>query len=447
MDSILIIDDEPQIRKLLSRMMELEGYEVFQAADCQSTLKQLKLHNPQVVLCDVFLPDGNGVDLVATIKKLYPEREVILLTAHGNIPDGVQAIKNGAFDYITKGDDNNKIIPLISRAMEQAKRNIGEKARPEEPQAYSFETIKGKSASMQQAVALAQKVAATDVTVLLTGETGTGKEVFAQAIHRNSLRKDNAFIAVNCSAFSKDLLESEIFGHKAGSFTGAVKDKKGLFEVADNGTIFLDEIGEMAFELQAKLLRVLEAGEYIKIGDTKPTRVNVRIISATNRNLKKEIEQGHFREDLFYRLSVFQIHLPPLRERKEDIEILADTFIRIFSKKLGKQVEGMTPEFFSALKAADWKGNIRELRNVIERSMIVCDRQLTLQDLPIEIQNSRLENASGESNNYSEFEMSAMEKRHIAKVLQYTKGNKTEASRLLKIGLTTLYRKIEEYGI
>lgn len=447
MDSILIVDDEPQIRKLLSRMMELEGYEVFQAADCQSALKQLKLHNPQVVLCDVFLPDGNGVDLVTTIKKLYPEQEVILLTAHGNIPDGVQAIKNGAFDYITKGDDNNKIIPLISRAMEQAKRNIGEKARPEEPQAYSFETIKGKSISMQQAVALAQKVAATDVTVLLTGETGTGKEVFAQAIHRNSLRKDNAFIAVNCSAFSKDLLESEIFGHKAGSFTGAVKDKKGLFEVADNGTIFLDEIGEMAFELQAKLLRVLEAGEYIKIGDTKPTRVNVRIISATNRNLKKEIEQGHFREDLFYRLSVFQIHLPPLRERKGDIGILADTFIRVFSKKLGKQVEGMTPEFFSALKAADWKGNIRELRNVIERSMIVCDRQLTLQDLPLEIQNNCQENASGESSNYSEFEMAAMEKRHIAKVLQYTKGNKTEASRLLKIGLTTLYRKIEEYGI
>ena len=421
MDSILIIDDEPQIRKLLSRMMELEGYEVFQAADCQSTLKQLKLHNPQVVLCDVFLPDGNGVDMVTTIKKLYPELEVILLTAHGNIPDGVQAIKNGAFDYITKGDDNNKIIPLISRA------------------------IKGKSEGMQQAVALARKVSATDVTVLLTGETGTGKEVFAQAIHRNSLRKENAFVAVNCSAFSKDLLESEIFGHKAGSFTGAMKDKKGLFEVADNGTIFLDEIGEMAFELQAKLLRVLEAGEYIKIGDTKPTKVNVRVISATNRDLKKEIEQGNFREDLYYRLSVFQIHLPPLRERKEDIELLAESFIQLFSKKLGKQVEGMAPEFLKALKAADWRGNIRELRNVIERSMIVCDKQLTLQDLPIEIQNARQEDYSGK--NYSEFELAAMEKRHIAKVLQHTKGNKTEASRLLKIGLTTLYRKIEEYGI
>ena len=231
MDSILIIDDEPQIRKLLSRMMELEGYEVFQAADCQSTLKQLKLHNPQVVLCDVFLPDGNGVDMVTTIKKLYPELEVILLTAHGNIPDGVQAIKNGAFDYITKGDDNNKIIPLISRAMAQAKKNVGEKVKTEETQSFSFDAIKGKSEGMQQAVALARKVSATDVTVLLTGETGTGKEVFAQAIHRNSLRKENAFVAVNCSAFSKDLLESEIFGHKAGSFTGAMKDKKGLFEV------------------------------------------------------------------------------------------------------------------------------------------------------------------------------------------------------------------------
>ena len=283
------------------------------------------------------------------------------------------------------------------------------------------------------------------MTVLLTGETGTGKEVFAQAIHQASKRKSQAFVAVNCSAFSKDLLESELFGHKAGSFTGATKDKKGLFEVADNGTIFLDEIGEMAFELQAKLLRVLEAGEYIKIGDTKPTKVNVRVISATNRDLKKEIEAGNFREDLYYRLSVFQIHIPPLRERKEDIELLANSFIRQFSIKLGKQVEGMAPDFLEALKAADWKGNIRELRNVIERSLIICDRQLTRQDLPIDMQNQATEQAS--CKNYSEFELAAMEKHHITKVLQYTKGNKTEASRLLKIGLTTLYRKIEEYGI
>ena len=386
------------------------------------------------------------VDLVSSVKKTAPNVEIILLTAHGNIPDGVQAIKNGAFDYITKGDDNNKIIPLVSRAVEKARMNVRlEKLEKKVGHTYSFDSVLGDSKALKDAVSLARKVSGTDVPVLLTGETGTGKEVFAQAIHRNSLRKENAFVAVNCSAFSKDLLESEIFGHKAGSFTGAMKDKKGLFEVADNGTIFLDEIGEMAFELQAKLLRVLEAGEYIKIGDTKPTKVNVRVISATNRDLKKEIEQGNFREDLYYRLSVFQIHLPPLRERKEDIELLAESFIQLFSKKLGKQVEGMAPEFLKALKAADWRGNIRELRNVIERSMIVCDKQLTLQDLPIEIQNARQEDYSGK--NYSEFELAAMEKRHIAKVLQHTKGNKAEASRLLKIGLTTLYRKIEEYGI
>lgn len=445
MDSILIIDDEPQIRKLLSRIMELEGYEVWQAADCQSTLKQLKLHRPQVALCDVFLPDGNGVELVSTIKRLYPEIEVILLTAHGNIPDGVQAIKNGAFDYITKGDDNNKIIPLISRAMEQAKKNIGENVSKDVSVIGTFDMILGKSACLQEAVKLAQKVAATDVTVLLTGETGTGKEVFAQAIHYNSRRRERAFMAVNCSAFSKDLLESELFGHKAGAFTGAVKDKKGLFEVADNGTIFLDEIGEMAYDLQAKLLRVLETGEYIKIGDTKPTKVDLRIISATNRDLKKEVVEGHFREDLYYRLSVFQIHLPPLRERREDIELLARFFVRLFSRKLNKEIGSITPGYLNVLQTNEWKGNIRELRNVIERSMIVCDGQLTVEDLPFELQNTHVADAG--SLNYPEFELAAVEKRHIARVLQYTRGNKTEASRLLKIGLTTLYRKIEEYGL
>lgn len=441
MDRLLIIDDEPMIRKLLSRMMELEGYEVLQATDFSSGLKLLKQHLPQVILCDVFLPDGNGVDMVPEIKKIHAECEVILLTAHGNIPDGVQAIKNGAFDYITKGDDHNKIIPIISRAMQQAKKNQGKIAVPA---SYSFESIQGNSPSVQQAVSLAQKVARTDVTVLLTGETGTGKEVFAQAIHRASLREKGEFIAINCSAFGKDLLESELFGYKAGSFTGAIKDKKGLFEVADHGTLFLDEIGEMAFELQAKLLRVLETGEYIKIGDTKPTQVNVRIISATNRDPKKEIEKGNFREDLYYRLSVFQIHLPPLRERKEDIELLTTVFLNQLSAKLNKTVTGMTPEFLATLKNAEWKGNIRELRNTIERSVIVCDKQLTLQDLPLELQNVTMES---DGKNVSDFELATIERRHIAKVLQYTNGNKTEASRLLKIGLTTLYRKIEEYKI
>ena len=447
MSKILIIDDEVQIRTLLTRMMELEGYDVCQAGDCRAALKQLELQNPDVVLCDVFLPDGNGVDLVLDIKKAAPNVEVILLTAHGNIPDGVQAIKNGAFDYITKGDDNNKIIPLISRAVEKARMNVRlEKLEKKVGQTYSFDSILGESKVLKDAVSLAQKVSGTDVPVLLTGETGTGKEVFAQAIHYSSKRARQNFVAVNCSSFSKELLESEMFGHKAGSFTGALKDKKGLFEEANNGTIFLDEIGEMAFELQAKLLRILETGEYIKIGDTKPTRVNVRIIAATNRNLSQEIVAGRFREDLFYRLSVFQIHLPPLRERAGDIRLLAKAFIKSFAEQLARPVVEIAPAFLEALDSQPWKGNIRELRNVIERSMIVCESgYLDIADLPFDIQNAHYEHSNDSSP--GSFELSAMERRHIARVLEYTKGNKTEAARLLKIGLTTLYRKIEEYKI
>ena len=447
MSKILIIDDEVQIRTLLTRMMELEGYDVCQAGDCRAALKQLELQNPDVVLCDVFLPDGNGVDLVLAIKKAAPNVEVILLTAHGNIPDGVQAIKNGAFDYITKGDDNNKIIPLIRRAVEKARMNVRlEKLEKKVGQTYSFDSILGESKVLKDAVSLAQKVSGTDVPVLLTGETGTGKEVFAQAIHYSSKRARQNFVAVNCSSFSKELLESEMFGHKAGSFTGALKDKKGLFEEANNGTIFLDEIGEMAFELQAKLLRILETGEYIKIGDTKPTRVNVRIIAATNRNLSQEIVAGRFREDLFYRLSVFQIHLPPLRERAGDIRLLAKAFIKSFAEQLARPVVEIAPAFLEALDSQPWKGNIRELRNVIERSMIVCESgYLDIADLPFDIQNAHYEHSNDSSP--GSFELSAMERRHIARVLEYTKGNKTEAARLLKIGLTTLYRKIEEYKI
>lgn len=440
MIQILVIDDEDPIRNLLARMIELEGYKVWKASDCQSALKLLKAQPFDVVLCDVFLPDGNGVDFIREIKKHRPEAEVILLTAHGNIPDGVQAIKNGAFDYITKGDDNRKIIPTISRAVDEVEKKKGKVAPPV---SYSFESIIGSSNGLKQAVALARKVADTDVPVLLTGETGTGKEVFSHAIHYASPRSQYPIMAINCSAFSKDLLESELFGYKAGAFTGAMKDKPGLFEVANHGTVFLDEIGEMAFDLQARLLRVLETGEYIKVGDTKPTKVDVRIISATNRDLKKEIENGHFREDLYFRLSVFQIHLPPLRERKEDIEMLAETFLKRFSAKLKKEIKGMTSEVVDILKGAEWRGNIRELKNVMERSAIVCDEEVTVQDLPIDLQCAGMDEDQGKE----EFELAVIEQKHITKVLQYTRGNKTEAARLLKIGLATLYRKIEAYHI
>lgn len=440
MVQILIIDDEEPIRNLLARMVELEGYRVWKAGCCQEALKLLQQQRFEVVLCDVFLPDGNGVDFILDIRKYVGDAAIILLTAHGNIPDGVQAIKNGAFDYITKGDDNRKIIPIINRAVEDVEKKKGKNMVV---QSYSFDSIVGESPLLQRAVTLARKVADTDASVLLTGETGTGKEVFAHAIHQASRRAGKSIVDINCSAFSRDLLESELFGYKAGAFTGALKDKKGLFEVADHGTIFLDEIGEMAFDLQARLLRVLETGEYIKIGDTKPTKVDVRIISATNRNLKEEIERGNFREDLYFRLSVFQISLPPLRNRQEDIESLSYMFLNKFAEKLQKKILGISPEVLDIFKKTVWKGNVRELRNVMERCAIICDRQITVDDLPLDLQKENI----CDSVMRDEFELAEIERKHIIKVLQYTHGNKTETARLLKIGLATLYRKIEAYHI
>lgn len=439
MIQILVIDDEEPIRKLLARIIELEGYKVLTASCCSDAIQLLGKQQFDVILCDVFLPDGNGVDFILEIKKYSNDSAIILLTAHGNIQDGVQAIKNGAFDYITKGDDNRKIIPTINRAVDETEK----KGKKSTSVTYSFNSIVGKSKELQQAIILAQKVSTTDAAVLLTGETGTGKEVFAHAIHQASQRAAQPIVDINCSAFSKDLLESELFGYKAGAFTGALKDKKGLFEVANHGTIFLDEIGEMAFDLQARLLRVLETGEYIKIGDTKPTKVDVRIISATNRELKKEIENGNFREDLYFRLSVFQINLPPLRERKDDIESLSYMFLEKFARQLKKKITGITPEVLKILKNAEWKGNVRELRNVIERCSIVCEEQITFEDLPLELQERKTNVSLGKDS----FELAEIERMHILKVLQYTHGNKTETARLLKIGLATLYRKLEAYKI
>jgi transcriptional regulator with PAS, ATPase and Fis domain len=280
---------------------------------------------------------------------------------------------------------------------------------------------------------------------LLTGETGTGKEVFAQAIHQHSNRNKHAFIAVNCSAFSKDLLENELFGHKAGAYTGAVKDSKGIFEEANNGTVFLDEIGEMPLDLQAKLLRVLETGAFLKVGDSKTTQTNVRIIAATNRNLQKEIEAGNFREDLFYRIAVFQIALPALKERITDIEEMALHFLKMFAAKTNKKITAIAKPYLEALKLHAWKGNIRELKNVIERSVILTnDSELNMESLPVELQQ---QGNNSKEKNLSAFELAAAEKIHIQKVLHYANGNKTETAKLLNIALTTLYRKLEEYQI
>lgn len=442
---ILIIDDEEKIRTLLARIIGLEGFEVAEAANSKLALKKLDLQEFDVVLCDVKLPDYNGVALTKEIKDKFPSIEVILLTAYGNIADGVQAMKNGAFDYITKGDDNERIIPLLHRAVEKA--GLAKRVKQLEKQIgrkYSFSSILGSSPQIKEAISLAQKVAGSDATVLLLGETGTGKEVFAQAIHEEGKRKNKPFVAVNCSAFSRELLESELFGHRAGAFTGAIKDRKGLFEEANEGTIFLDEIGEMAIELQARLLRVLETGEFIKLGDSRTIKVNVRIIAATNRNIQEEIKQEKFRSDLFYRLSAFQISLPSLKERIQDIEVLANHFTTVFAAKTNKSIPGLQKDYLVALANYHWPGNIRELKNVIERSVILDESgTLTLQSLPVEMRILPQPGAPV----LSAFDLSQVEKQHIQKVLTYTRGNKTEAARLLNIGLTTLYRKIEEYKI
>lgn len=446
--TILIIDDEPRLRQLLARILQLEGYTVLEADNARSGLKILEHEEVQLVISDVKLPDKNGIELSAQIKQLYPATEIIVLTAYGTISDGVTAIKNGAFDYITKGDDNDRIIPLVSRAVEKANLQFRIKQLEQQVgQRYGFDSIIGRSRPIQQAIELARKVAVTDTTVLLTGETGTGKEVFAQAIHQASFRRTGPFVAINCGALGKDILESELFGHRSGAFTGANRDQKGLFAEANKGTIFLDEIGEMPLDLQAKLLRVLETHEFLRVGDTKPTKTDVRVIAATNRGLEQEATAGRFRLDLYYRLSVFQIELPPLRDRRTDIPELADQFARQSAAKIGKRVVKLSPTFVQKLQQHVWKGNIRELKNVIERAVILADTspdgsiELTPDLLPYEIQEN------GFLNDPTALDLATVEQQHIRRVLRQTNGNKTETARLLGIGLTTLYRKLQEAGL
>ena len=438
--TILIIDDELKLLKLLGMILSQENFSVKEASTARSAMNMLEQHDFDVVLSDVRLPEAFGVELVKAIKTKYPEKEVILMTAFGNISDAVQAMKNGAYDYLVKGDDNEKIIPLVYRAIEKAKDNKSHNIAPV-CKLKGLDQILGTAESILQAKKLAERVAHTDATVLLTGETGTGKEVFAHAIHETGSRSNKNFVAINCSAFSKEILESELFGHKQGAFTGAVRDKKGLVEEANGGTLFLDEIGEMPMDLQAKLLRVLETGEFIKMGETKVSTSNFRLIAATNRNLLEEVKQGNFREDLYFRLNVFEIHLPALRERKEDLKILAKNFIDVFSKKMNliSKVQ-VSEDYYKTLKKNNWQGNIRELRNTVERSLILMNNNILDADsLPL-----YSEQTSAETDSLS---IKTLEKEHIQKVLQYTKGNKAEAARLLEIGIATLYRKLEEYQL
>ena len=442
-DQVLIIDDEFELRNLLVKLLKLEDYITYDVENGMSGLNLLKKDEISVVISDVKLPDINGIDLISKIKAINPLCEIIVLTAYGTIEDGVKAIKEGAFDYITKGDEDNKIIPLVKRAAEkyQLKKRI-ELLEKSVIQKFSFDSISGNSSLINNAKELASKVSITDTPVLLLGETGTGKELFAQAIHYSGKRKEKPFITVNCSAIPKELLESEMFGYKAGAFTGAVKNKKGLFEEASSGTLFLDEIGELDVSLQAKLLRVLETNDFIKPGDTKFTQVDVRIIAATNRNLEKEIKEGNFRSDLFYRISVMKIEIPSLRDRREDIPRLAVYFIDFFSKKMNKKIAGISDSFYDRLKQYDFPGNIRELRNVIERGIILSEGGFLGENLlPQEFF------PASDKENTDSLKLEDVEKQHIISVLEKTNNNKTKTAEALGIGLTTLYRKIQTYGL
>lgn len=424
----------------MARVIELEGFRVLTASTAKEGMKMLGKENIQVVVTDVKLPDADGVDLTAILKRDFPNTEVIVLTAYGTIEDGVKAMKNGAFDYLTKGDYQQKIIPLIHKASEKALlqqkvANLEAKLQKK----FGFESIVGSSKQLTEVINQSRKVAATDANALLLGETGTGKEVFARAIHFESGRRSKPFVALNCSAFSKDLIESELFGHAEGAYTGATRAKKGLVEEAEEGTLFMDEIGEMQPELQAKVLRLVESREFYRVGETRLRHANIRIIAATNRDLEQEIGKGLFRQDLYYRLSVFAIMLPSLRERIDDIAALTKAFVAEFELKINRPGMTVSPAFIELLKKHPWKGNIRELKNVIERCVILADStELTPSSLPSDF---NLESAS------DKLDLASIEKQHILKVLKLTGGNKTQAARLLDIGLTTLYQKIKDYGL
>ncbi len=451
---ILIVEDETSLRELLAKILGLEGFKVYSAVTVKEGIDILKNEDIYLVITDVMLPGENGIEFTKWIKNNLPLIEVIVMTAFGNVKDGVKAMKLGAFDYITKGDGDDKLPLLAGKAVEKAflNRQLSELEYRLESRS-SFSKIIGKSNAVNKLIELAKKVAVTDTTVLLLGETGTGKELLAEALHLASRRRKGPFIPINCAAIPKDLQESELFGHKKGSFTGAHTDKKGYFEVSDRGTILLDELGEMSADLQAKLLRTLENKTINRVGDTTPIPIDVRIVAATNSDLFDNTRDGEFRKDLYYRLSPFTIELPSLRERKDDIPLLALHFMSVNAEKIGKNIKSMSKGYMDLLQRHPWPGNIRELKNVIERSCILADdMELTEETLPKEflttspitmkVDSNGTTNAGGEMS-----DLKSVERHHILRVLDSAEGNKSEAAKRLDIGLATLYRKLKEYGL
>lgn len=453
--TVLIIDDEKNIRDIFSLLLEEQGYGIQTAKNGKEGLKKNLSFNPDVVLLDMNMPDLSGIEVLAKIKEKTPATEVIIITAFGTIQNAVEATKLGAYDYLEKPVDNDELLLLISRALEvkRLRREVRE-LKSQLSVRYRFSNIIGTSGKMNSIFQMMEKVARVDGTVLITGESGTGKELIARAIHFKSPRKKGPFVVVNCGAIPKDLIESEFFGHIKGAFTDAKSEKTGKFESANKGTIFLDEVGELSQEAQVKLLRALGEKEIVKVGGTKTFPIDVRVIAATNRVLEDSVKEGVFREDLYWRLAVLSLHVPPLRERKEDIPLLCDHFIAKFNQELGKDIKGVTPGTLNLLKNYDWPGNIREMESVIYETLVMSElSQIEEENMPLRIRVKAADDINlpfGKGRPMNQMIQNITEKNEksfIEKALQESGGNRTKAAQLLGISRKTLFNKMVQYKI
>ena len=448
---ILLIDDEENFRHMLSVILKKRGYDVETARNGIDGLKKVDTGSYDTVLCDIRMPEMDGLEFLKEAQKAGCESTIIMMSAYGTLDTAIEAMKLGAYDYISKPFKPDEIILTLKKAEERERlRRENLFLKKEVQKEYSFENIISKNERMRQLFDTIRKVAKYKSTILIEGDSGTGKELVAKAIHFNSDRSNNPFIPINCGAIPENLLESELFGHTKGSFTNAVRTKKGLFEEADGGTIFLDEIGELPFQLQVKLLRVLQDGEIRRIGESRAIKIDVRIIAASIKDLDKEVREGKFRDDLFYRLNVLPMKIPPLRDRKEDVPLLVDHFINKYSRELGKPIEGIIPEALNSLLNYSWNGNVRELENVIERAIVLTEsNHIQAENLPVEIQNPKEESRFSLLNDELSIKKASryLEIDLIKKALIKTKGNHTHAAKLLEISHRALLYKIKEYGI
>ncbi|MCP9462761.1 MAG: sigma-54 dependent transcriptional regulator [Nitrospira sp.] len=444
--AILVVDDDADMRELAQDMLKDRGHQVSVAGSGEEALKLLAEEDYAVVLTDLRMKGMQGLELLNQIKREYPEVNVVLMTAFGSVDTAVEAMKHGASDYLTKPVKKDELIRVVERVIrEAALRREVDRLRREVRKEYSFHQILGKSKAIQAVFDLIRRVADSPTNVLITGESGTGKELVAKAIHYNSSRKEAPFVPVNCAAIPEQLLESELFGHMRGAFTDAKVDKRGLFEEAQKGTLFLDEISELPLMLQAKLLRAIQEREIRRVGATKPIAVDVRIIAATNLNLADEVKNKRFREDLYYRLNVIELKLPPLRERREDIPLLVDAFLKKCAETGGKPVKGISEAALAMLIDYAWPGNVRELENVIERAVTLSrGDKVSPDDLPPAVQGARGDRRVLDEAAEKSLPLHEVEKEYIKKILEKTGGNKYQAAHVLGIDRKTLYRKLAE---